>query len=195
MVMGSLEAIVRQLEEREIARRVGIPHDEARMAYALRQNTAADFSAFVRIISEYYNYHFVRCVAGGGSLPSSEAEGRAKEILEQKYRTRGSTLQGAYYDAHEGTNGGLRAILDIIAEQLKYEAVERYVRKVFDDQIDPTSWEDKVNIIRQLIARCGADLAPSMDLRNPERYAKDYAELIKSYVQSLWQTSSIFRRL
>jgi hypothetical protein len=193
--MGSLDAIMRQLDEREIARQVGLPHDEARMAYALRKNTVNNFSEFTQIIGDYYSYHFVTCVSGGGALPRAEAEGRAKEILEKKYHERGSTLQGAYADAQEGTNGGLRNILDLIAEQMKYEAVERYIRKVLDDQIDPTSWEDKVSIVRQFIARCGADLAPSIDARNPERYAKDYTELIRSYVNALSRTSAIFRRM
>lgn len=193
--MGSLEAILIQLDEREIARRVGIPHDEARMAYALEKNTVKDFTEFSQVIGNYYEFHFLRCIGGGGSISDSEAEGRAKEIIEQKYRSRGSTLQGAYFDAHEGTNGGLRAILDFISEQLKYEAVERYVRKVFDDQVDPTSWEEKVHLIRQFTARCGSDLAASMDTVHPERYAKDYADLIRSYVNSLKETSSMFRRL
>lgn len=193
--MGSLDAIMRQLDEREIARTAGLPHDEARMAYALRKNTVDSFGEFTQVISDYYSYHFVRCVSGGGALSRAEAEGRAKEIIERKYREKGSTLQGAFADAQEGTNGGLRNILDLIAEQMKYEAVERYIRKVFDDQIDPTSWEDKVSIIKQFIARCGADLAPSIDSRNPERYARDYTELIRSYINALSHTSSIFRRL
>ena len=193
--MGSLDAIMKQLDEREIARKAGLPHDEARMAYALKKNTVASFGEFTQIIGDYYSYHFVTCVSNGGALPRAEAEGRAKEIIELKYRERRSTLQGAYADAQEGTNGGLRNILDLIAEQLKYESVERYIRKVFDDQIDPTSWEDKVNLIKQFIARCGADLAPSIDSRNPERYARDYTELIRSYINALSHTSSIFRRL
>jgi hypothetical protein len=193
--MGSLEAILRQLDEREIAKKIGIPHDEARMAFSLKKNTVSDFAEFVRTISEYYNYHFVKCISGTGSLSPSEAEGRAKEIIEQKYRSKGSNLQGAFTDAKDGTNGGLRIILDLIAEHLKAEAVERYVRKVFDDQINPTDWEEKVDIIRQFISRCGADLSPSIDIRHPERYAKDYTQLIGSYVKALEQTSSIFRRL
>jgi len=193
--MGSLETILRQLDEREIAKRIGIPHDEARMAYSLKKNTVDDFDEFVRIISHYYKYHFTNCVAKGGSLSASDAEGAAKEIIEEKYHRKGSNIRGAYSDAHDGTNGGLRIMLDIIAEHLKVESVERYVRKVFDDQVKPVSWEDRVDIIRQFIARCGADLSPAIDSSHPERYANDYAELIRSYVRALEQTSAMFRKL
>ncbi len=55
--------------------------------------------------------------------------------------------------------------------------------------------EDKVAIIRQFIAQCGANLASSIDAKQPERYAQDFQDLIRSYVQSLQATSSIFRRL
>jgi hypothetical protein len=194
--MGSFDAILKQLDEREIARNVGITHDEARMAYALKRNTVADFREFVDAITEYYSYHFSKCVAKGAYLTTSEAQGRAKEAVEQRYQQiHGGNLQAAYNSAHEGTNGGLRAVLDILAEQLKFEAIERYIRKVLDDQVDPTSWESKVDLVRQFIARCGPDLFPSIDTSHPERYAKDYTELIRSYVKALSQTSSIFRRM
>jgi hypothetical protein len=194
--MGSLEAILKQLDEREIAKRIGIPHDEARMAYSLRKNTVNDYDEFVRIISDYYQFHFTKCVAKGGSLSASDAEGAAKEIIEEKYhRSKGSNIKGAYSDAHDGTNGGLRVMLDIIAEHLKAESAERYIRKVFDDQVKPVSWEDRVDIIRQFINRCGTDLSPAIDSAHPERYANDYTELIRSYVRALEQTSAMFRKL
>ena len=101
----------------------------------------------------------------------------------------------AFNDAHDGTNGGLRVILDIIADGLKAESVERYVRDVFDRHVAPNSWEDKVTIIREFLARCGPDLSSSIRRDEPERYAQNYRELIDAYVQGLRQTSSLFRRL
>ncbi len=193
--MGSLESILRQLDEREIAKRIGIPHDEARMAYSLKKNTVTNFDEFVEIISDYYRYHFTHCIAKGGSLSASDAEGAAKEIIEEKYTRKGSNIRGAYSDAHDGTNGGLRIMLDIIAEHLKTESVERYIRKVFDGQVKPISWEDRVDIIRQFIARCGTDLSPTIDSGHPERYANDYSELIRSYVKALEHTSAMFKKL
>lgn len=101
----------------------------------------------------------------------------------------------AYNDAHDGTNGGMRVVLDTIAEGLKAESVERYIRDAFDRYVAPISWEQKVTIIRQFIARCGIHLASSIRSDQPERYAQNYQELIRSYVSGLQRTSSIFRRL
>ena len=193
--MAAIDNLLKALDEREMAQRIGLKHDEARMNYQLQSNTVADFDAFTDIIADYYNRHFTKCVSGGGTVSRSEAAGRAKEILEKEYRRRDGDIVMAFNDAHDGTNGGLRVILDKLAEELKIESVERYIRDMFDKHVAPNSWEDKVEIIRQFIAQCGANLASSIDARQPERYAQNFQELIRSYVQSLQTTSSIFRRL
>jgi hypothetical protein len=188
--------ILAALDERQIAREVTLRHDEARIRFPLRHNTAGSWEQFTEIIADYYNYHFGACVAYGGTMPRSEAASRAKEILEREYRRHGNNaIVAAYNDAHDGTNGGMRALLDKLAEAAKAEAVERYIRDVFDRYVAPVRWEDKVEIIRQFIAQCGAYLASSMDANDPKRYADNYNELIRAYVRGLQSASSIFRRV
>lgn len=191
----AIASLLDALDERTIARRVGIPHDETRMRYALRQNTVRDFDEFSQVIGDYYAYHYAQCVSVGGRLSPSEAAGRAKELLEQEYRRRNGDIVTAFNDAHDGTNGGLRAVLDIVAERLKTETVERYVRDAFDRHVAPNAWDQKVQIIREFIAQCGAHLASSIQAHQPERYARDYTQLIRSYVDQLRGTSAIFRRM
>lgn len=193
--MSSIKNLLAELEEKTIAQRIGIPHDEARMRYSLGSNTVGTFEEFNRIIGDYYTKHFTSCVSHGGSLPASDAASRAKELLEREYRRRGGDIVTAYNDAHDGTNGGLRLILDTIAEGLKSESVERYIRDAFDRYVEPNSWEQKVEIIRQFLAQCGALLGSSIRIDRPEQYAGNYKELINSYVSALQRTSSIFRRL
>ena len=82
-------------------------------------------------------------------MPTSEAYGRAKELLEREYRKRNGDIVSAFNDACDGTNGGLRAVLDAIADGLKAEVIERYITDVFDRYVAPNSWESKVDIIRQ----------------------------------------------
>ena len=73
--------------------------------------------------------------------------------------------------------------------------MRRYIREAFDQHVAPNSWEQQVEIIGEFIARCGSFLSPSIDTGQPERYARNYNELVTSYVEGLQQTSSIFRRL
>jgi len=193
--MALIDSMLAALDEREIARQVGLRHDEARMQYPLHRNTVDSFDEFTNVISDYYNHHFTASVSNGGALPRSEAAGRAKEILDREYRRREGDIVSAFNDACDGTNGGLRVVLDTIAEALKAESVERYIRDVFDRHVAPNSWETKVEIIRQFIPQCGAYLASSIRADQPERYAQNYHELIRSYVRALQRTSSIFRHL
>jgi hypothetical protein len=114
--MAVIDSLLVALDERQIAQRIGLRHDEARMRYQLRRNTVANFDEFSDIIADYYNHHFTKCVSGGGSLLRSEAAGRAKEALEKEYRRRDGDIVTAFNDAHDGTNGGLRVVLDLLAE-------------------------------------------------------------------------------
>lgn len=193
--MRTIADMLAALDERTIAHEVAVPHDEARMQFPLRRNTVDSFDEFSSIIGEYYTHHFTMCVASGGSLSRMEAQGRAKELLEREYRRRNGDIVMAFNDAHDGTNGGLRAVLDMICDGLKTESVERYVRGVFDAFVSPNAWEKKLEIIRQFIARCGLDLSSSIRADQPERYAHEYRDLIRSYVDGLQRTSSVFRRL
>jgi len=193
--MAAMDYLLAALNERTIAQQVGLRHDEARMQYHLPSNTVRTFDEFGNVIADYYGYHF-QCVSNGGSLSPMDAAGRAKEVLDQEYRRRRqSDIVGAFNDAHDVTNGGLRVVLDTIAEALKVEFVERYIRDVFDRCVAPNDWDTKVEIIRQFIRQCGANLASSIRADQPERYAQNYQDLIRSYVDSLQKTSSIFRRL
>ena len=193
--MVSIEALLKELDEVTIAKKVGIPNDEARNSYALKKNTVDNFDEFSRIIGDYHNHHFTRCVSKGGGLSKSEAIGRAKEILDREYRRHAGDTVTAFNNAREGVNGGLRVILDTIAEHIKAESTERYIRDVFDRHVTPNAWEKKVEIIRQFIAHTGVDFGSSINKAQPERYAQNYKELIRSYVNGLQKTSYIFRKL
>jgi hypothetical protein len=193
--MATINILLSALDEREIARRVAVPHDEARIQYRVSSNTVADFGQFKERIGHYYNYQFTTCVSGGGGLTLSESCGRAEELLENEMRRQQGTIVTAYNNAADGTNGGMRVVLDTICEGLKAEVTDRYIRDAFERHVAPNSWEQKVDIIRQFIAYAGPYLSSSIVAGQPERYAHNYSELIKSYTEGLRQTSSMFRRL
>jgi len=194
--MVAINSLLSALDEREIARQVAIEHDEARMRYPLTSNTVRDFQEFGTVIADYYNYHHSTCISRGGRLSNTGAYSKAKNLLEQEYRRRGGgNMVTAFNDAHDGINGGMRVVLDTIADHLKAQAVEEYTTAMFDMHVAPNAWDDKVEIIRQFIACCGPMLAGSIVAHQPERYAHDFTELIKGYVEGLRRTSSIFRRL
>jgi hypothetical protein len=182
------------LAERRLAE-VGRPHDEWRMRYPLQRNTVNDFREFESVIGHYYGYHFSGCVAPGARLAPGQATAMAKEVLEREYRRHHGDIVSAFNDAHLNTNNGLRGILDLLCNALKTEAVERYIRRVFDRMVAPNAWEDKVEIIRQFIEKYGFQLGSAIRADQPERYAQNYSELIREFVEGLHRISPRFRRL
>ena len=193
--MVSYDSLARALDEREIANRVAIRHDEARGRYALSSNRVSSFEDFTEQITRYYDYHYAACVAGGARLSPPEARSEAKQLLESRLRHGEGDIVTWFARARDGLDGGLRVCLDNLAEALKERAVSHYIRDAFDRHFAPNSWEDKVEIIRQFIERCGPYLSASIRTETPERYAHDAQSLINEYSRALQSTSAMFRRL
>lgn len=78
-------------------------------------------------------------------------------------------------------------------EALKEEAVERHFRDVIDRFVAPSSWEEQVEIIQDLFKRIPDSQHINKD--QPERYARNYEDLIRGLVEQLRTQSTIFRRL
>jgi hypothetical protein len=193
--MGVLDSMLQELDELYITQNVMSGHDEARMQYRLESVTVESDAEFDEVIADYYNHHFTRCISGGGSIPRAEGAGRAKQIIEQDLRRHGRDILDAYKDGKDGSNGGMRAILDIIMEHLKAEAREHHVKDVFDRYVAPSSWEEQVAIIKELLVVLKRTGATGFDYDHPERYAKNYEELIRAFSEGLQRSASRFRRL
>jgi len=192
--MSVLNRVLHELDESYLVDHITRQHDEARIAYHLRSNTVHSDAEFDSSIADYYNYHFGRCLSHGGTLSRAEAAGRAKEIIEREYRRKRQDKLHAYHNGKHGYEGGMRAILDLIMEALKEEALERHIRDVLDRYVAPTSFTEQVSLVREIIHRAG--LSPRyVDAAYPERYARNYEELVRGLVASIRAQATSFRRL
>ena len=193
--MSCIDVILRAMDEQTIARKVGMRHDQVRNQHHLSSNRVRDCNEFEDRIAGFYDFMFTRCVSNGGRLPRSVAAGRAKDILNNHYRRGGGDFNTALSDCMMGINGGLRFALDLIADQIKSEAVEYYIRDNLDRNAPASNWQLQKQVAAELLALCGPHLVGSIDVSDPARYARNIHQLIQAYVQALRQTSSVFRRL
>jgi hypothetical protein len=183
--MNELERILRALDERELARAVGKKHDDARSRYPLGNPAINDYADFERIIGDYYAYHFSACVGAGAKLPDYEAKQRAKQILEEEYRQQGQSINHACEDAMHGVNGGIRRVVDLLCEALKRENQANYIEQIFDTYVAPNSFDQKLELIRQLIQRFATILPRSVVEGRPEQYAHNYKQLVRAINEGL----------
>lgn len=194
--MSPISGLMANLTPRAIAHNAALPHDEARLKYrGLKSNTVGTFDDFRDGVTDYVIYHHSECVARGGRLSPSEAWGRGKTIIETEYRRRHGDIVTAFNDARDGTNGSMRAILDLICESMKADAVAAYTTNEFDRAISPASWSERVLAVRDFIAECGPYLRADIRTAEPERYARDIRQLLEAYLEGLKSVSSMYRRL
>ena len=192
--MAVIDELIYALQETTVAREVAIRHDDARSQYRPPRNTVRGWREFEDIIADYYAFHYSQCVAPGAHLSRTEALGRAKEILEREYRRRHSDIAGAFADARDGTASGVFGVINALADGIKADSIRYYATEQFDSRVPP-DFDAKVDLIREFIARCGAQLGDAIQRNRPERYAEDYRQLIEAYVAGLQQTSAVFRRI
>jgi hypothetical protein len=192
--MSTIDNLLMEINEGAISREVGLKHDDARNHYQLRSNVVTSYDEFTRTIGDYYNFH-VSFVRGCGLMAQSDAQAKAKRIVEQAYRRNNGDIISAFRDASDSVNSGMRGILDKIAETLKFEDIEDYIKTVFDRYVQPASWEQKVEIIGQFIRKYGPVISSLVEVDRPEQYAQNYQELIRLYMENLRRCSSVFRRL
>ena len=191
----SITAVINDLSEQAIALHAGNVHDAARAGYPLRSNRVTDDREFARGVGDYYNYHIAACLTGGSRMSPMEAEGRAKEILAAEGRRHGRTVLNYYHDALSGTNGGLRMVLDVIADHLKAESVEHYIRVTLDRHIAPSDPAAKEELLRQIAARYGAHIGSAFDASRPEFYASSYEQIVRQLTEAFRDTRRMFERI
>ena len=193
--MAVLDQLFEALDERRVVREVTDHHDGFRAAFSLPDNKVTTFEQYYSLLGDYFGGHYSSCVANGGRMSRHDAIQSARNILEREYRRRGGDIVAAFSDARDGLNGGMRVQLDHICEALKAEAIERYVQHVFDTLVGPHDWNAKVEVIRQYLDRCSAHLPANIEVDNPERYARDYRDLIRGHTMALQQVAARIRRL
>lgn len=192
--MTIINDLMRELDEGVIARQIGLKHDNARVQYQLRTNIVEDYRSFIDLITDYYNYHFQQ-VYQCGPLLRTDAEGKAKALVNQAYRQNRGDIMSAFKEARDSVNGGLRRVLDAIADAMKGEHIEQYVESVFDRHVDPNDLESMAEIIRQFMAEHGNQFRSVLEIDKPEFYARDYKQLIQIYADVIRQGSSSYRRI
>ena len=193
--MSTLKKILDELDELYIVNKICNQHFVTRGNYPNKEPKVKDDIEFDDMIADYYNYHYTTCISHGGELTRADAAGKAKEIIEREYKRKGKDRLHAYQDGIKGSHeGGMQAILTIILNYLMDEVVEHHIRDVIDRYVRVTSYEEQVKIVKEIIAHM--TYVPSyIDPNHPERYAKNYEELIRGLSENINRNAARFRRL
>lgn len=173
-----LDYLLKSLDAATIAAKVEIPIDTARGRFVLEKTVVANRDEFLAII-EAFHHHVTRHVKG---IAEPRSNGEAVDLLEQAFCHEGG-FAGALTEAQHGGRGGLRYVLDQMAEQYKLKKRQAYVLYRMHKAIDPLDWDQRLAFVRQIQERCG--LPEELADQPPESLVKRYQELAAAVFDSL----------
>lgn len=187
--------ILRLLDQTRINRDVLMAHDEARERFRLPSMRARDAREFKWIVTTYYQHHVRH--TGQGSASEEDAFGEVKRMLDGIFNE--DPYQEGYNVALrmgvDGARGGLRDVLNQIADALKRRAMQKYMDHVFYDHINPLSKADNLELSRaffrefgDLLRRYGVDV-------DQETFAWNTRAALEYHRQVLEQIFGIARKI
>jgi len=180
------QRIMERLDPEEVARVVSEPNGLARETFPLEQNRVHGCHAYqnlVRILTRYVQHHmdFIGC----GEWAEEIAFGKALEALKRK----GLEIKDIYDDCVRSTNGGLRKVIDIIAEHIEREQVEAYTEHVLSTEIANQLDYDEIESLMVVWRQKFGKLLPYA-LRSTGALAADWRRIILETASTLSRTRS-----
>jgi hypothetical protein len=137
-----VDRILGLLDSTQINRTVLQQHDVARETLTLPTMIVRDHQEFKYLITAYVEHH-LRTVGEGVPTPAA-AFGEAKRILDRSFNE--DQYQDGYTRALQmgldGNHGGMRAVLNAIADTLKQRALGDYLDHVYHQHINVLSKDD-----------------------------------------------------
>jgi hypothetical protein len=179
MSQGRLQEIMSKLHIDVISRKIDYVHDAIREEWTVKKYFPKDYEDCHRYLTKYYQYHFARYAKANVKMPDEMAFAYVREILEKS--------QGGYAvnikNALKGRHGGMIALINMLADDLKKQAVEQYVGYIINEHVDPLDFPLKVELMRQYISKYARHMLPGEDLMSPYELAANLNQVIKYHVQ------------
>ena len=172
-----------------------IQHDMAREAFRNVPIVVPDYEAFADLIAEYVQYHHA---AVGEGTPSPEAAfGEGRRILmnffaDDPYQE-GYTI--ALQSALDGSGGGMRMIVNTLADQLKSQALHAHKDFVFHKYVNVLSAADNQRLAAAYFARFGGILRKFQSGLDEKTFAGNVRAAIDYHLRIVEEILKVGRRM
>jgi len=189
------DTVVDQINEHTIAREIGIPIDSARSSYILECSTVETKEQLIDTLQAFF-VHLHRHLAAHPIQTLDMIQVRCETIalLQRAFRDKGGD-QAAFVRAMDGTQGGIRSVLDILTEQYKAERRSAYVQRVFADAIAAMEWDKRVDFMLGAMKRLRPFLPQELRDEPAEKFVGNYEAIIQAYVNSLDTVNQLLRTI
>lgn len=190
---AAVETILGMISAQALAAKIGLPIDTARASFVLDQPTTDSYNEFNRIIEAFYLRLLQHMEPDSVSVPGPMLSSEAQYLLENAFANKGG-FDAARAEAADGLHGGLRFVLDAMADYYKYEQQNRYVNQVLTQALDPRDWQAKVDFMKALFTRIGPHLPEEIRRQPLGHLARNYQNVVLAYVRSMDQVRQLLQR-
>ena len=189
-----VESVLSKIDSQVLLTNIGHSIDEARASFIMDSVTVESNEEFNDTIATFM-LHMSRHYRGASATMDREASrSEAHDLLEKTFSAKGGSI-AALAEGKNGTNGGMRFILDVMTEQFKKEEQEKYINMIFKEALDPMVWEEKLAFISAFLERIKHQLPPDIKMRSPEEYANHYELIVRMYAKSFDKVKELLRTL
>jgi len=173
------------ISEDTLARKFGVPIDSARASYVLGTSTVESYDQFLETLLGFY-VHLQRYLAPDtiGLVDTNAVRAETVALLERTFHGKGG-WETAFAQSKDGTQGGMRSVLDAMTQRFKTEKQTAYVQRVFKEAVNPLEWNQRVEFVRSAMKCLAPFLPPEIAGNPPERFARDYEMIARIYVESM----------
>lgn len=190
-----LDRILELLMPSRVNLEVGMAHDEARERFSPHTLKPRDWREFKLIVTTYYQHH-QRCT-GQGTPTEEQAFGDVKRLLDNLFEE--DEFQKGYnialQMALEGQDGGLRQVLNKIADALRGSHLRKYFDHVYGEYINPLSGDDLDELSHAYFRRFG-HLMQQFGIRFDERtFGRNPEAALRYHLEALEKIFKISRRV
>lgn len=186
--------VLTQLSTETIATEVTAALDFARATYPLTTIVVADHDELLDTLTAFCNHLHTAAGVPGWGVTAETATAAAYHLVAAAFHAEGG-FKAAATEARSPLRGGLRHVLDRMADQLKQELTVQHVQSVLRQAVDPLDDAELVAFTAALVDRLADHLPAQLRNRRPELLAHCYDQLAQAYVQSLDQFARQVRRL
>lgn len=176
--MSKYDDIMQDLNPRVIIEKTEIPHDNARANCTLQSSVVESHAEFENLLIAYVAHHSEAIL--GAAPPPEFCLAKAKGFLDSSMG-----FDNAFYNAISGAEGGMPNILNEVCNGFKQEAKQAYFGYILDRHIDPLSFQDTVEIMRELKQKIGGYSPEAFGYISPEQMAGQYRDILWRYIDSL----------
>lgn len=179
--MSNLIRMITLLDEVNLSNVVGLKHDTARERYHITRSTVNSSVEFEEEVTRFVEYQLC-ATRGNVAIPRYMASSQAANIIERAFANIGGT-SGAYEMANRGIRGGLRAVIDVLYQAIKKEEEEAYIEYVLRTEVDPLSFDDRVELMQAYLTRYGRNFPNSIRIPTAFELAGNYESIIRMHVE------------